>query len=398
MESIENLYILLLGLIIGVSIVIKSVLNNTAWSPVPFYILFGLGFRFFAGDVFRNSDSFNEIIVLFGNIGLILILFQVGVESNLKKLFQQIKNAILISIPEVSFSWAAMFVLMHHFLGVPLQTSMMLAVAFTATSIAVAISPWRDTGFLKKKPGDLILDLSAMDDIAGIMLMAMAVALLGSSTSNGDVSLAYAFFTAVSSFLFLVLLAYGFSVFIEPHLSKWVKKHEIVPDPVVTIMSLALVFAAFAGYLGLSVALGSFLIGLAFSRDSSAVKVLGSYQSLESFFIPFFFFSIGFSVTEFGSVSILMIGAILVAAILGKVVGVAVPACLVGVSPLMSLLMGIGMVSRAEVTLVVIGFTKSFFQLSEKLYTECILAVLVTCFVPLLLKPILSKLIENYDE
>lgn len=396
LHSFESLIILFLGLISIICMLIKSSLKRAKISSIPFFIIFGIIAKQLIEFLPYNLDSFYEIVKIFGDIGLILILFQVGVESNLKTLLEQINNALLISISEVIISGLVLFFTFYYLLSLSFKTSVILSIAFTATSIAIAVNPWKESGLLKQKSAQLILDLSAMDDIAGILLMVVAVSFFnnyfGTSSFILEKEFILSFLWIIIKLLLLVVLAYAFSVFIEPKLSKIITKYEISPDPVVTILCLALIFSALAGFYGLSIALGSFLIGLSFSRDPSAVRLLASYQSLESFFIPFFFFSIGFSVTQLAAISWISLIILFAAALVGKVVGVGVPSYFLKKTVTESLLLGLSMIPRAEVSLVVIGYAKSVFHIPPKIFSECILVVLMTCFFPIVLNPLIQLL------
>lgn len=400
MDTGESLFYAFLGLSAGICIFIKSILEKTTFSPIPFYIVFGLLFRIFMDLLGTSTEMFSNTIKIFGDIGLILILFQVGVESNLQNLLKQIRKAVFISIFEVAFSGMTMFVAFYYLINLSLQNSLLLSVAFAATSIVISVASWKEAGVLKSKPGELVLDLSAMDDIASITLMVILFAL--ASKLTGDVSNIFSIellpiiFSAIFKLLIFIVLAYIFSVHIEPTLSKFIKKYEIGPDPIVTLICLALIFSGFVGFFGLSIALGSFLIGLAFSRDASAVRMLGPYRTLESLFIPLFFFSIGFSVSEIYSISIATILILFLAAVVGKVIGVGVPSYLFKYPFSTSLILGCSMVPRAEVSLAVIGYSKHFFHIPEVMYSQSVIVVLLTCFSHIVLKPLLLREFKNY--
>ncbi|MCB1118944.1 MAG: cation:proton antiporter [Chlamydiia bacterium] len=395
MSSSEHLIILLIGLTATIALTIKALLKNSTLSPIPFYIIVGLIFRWAIERVGFEHDNFGTFVTVLGDVGLILILFQVGIQSNLRTLLEQIKNALVISIPEVVLSALIMFIPLYYYMDLPFQLALSFAIAFSATSIAIAIIPWKDSGLLQKKTGQLLVDLSAMDDIAGITLMVMIFAFFRHlSTFSGaptPIELIVPLLLIIGKIALLIIFAYIFSLYLEPKLSKAIKKYEMTPDPVVTIICLALIFSAWTGLIGLSIALGSFLIGLSFSRDASAVRLLNSYQSLESFFIPFFFFSIGYSVSELGSVSALSIGILFLAAVLGKVIGVGLPSNLIKVPFQQALALGLSMVPRAEVTLVVIGNIRKYFSIPPTVYSELIIVVLLTCFFSLFLKPMITS-------
>ncbi len=392
MEQAQNeFFLIFLGCIAISCMFIKALFSRFALSPIPALIIFGLVVRYFYP--YQADSAYQDVIQLFGDIGLIFILFQVGISSNLKELFRQIKNAIAISITEVSISAIVVLLGLFYFLDSSFHNSLLVGIAFTATSIAVTVSLWDELNVLKTKTGQLLLDLSALDDIAGITLVAVMFGFLQNGSNHTESLLSVAFYTPIVvvalKLIAIMVVCYLFSLFLEPKLSKLLAKYELIPDPVITIICLALIFSDIVGYFGLSIALGAFFLGLSFSRDANTVKMLQSYRSLELFFVPFFFFSVGFSITDFDTIAIYPILILLLAVIGGKVIGVMIPSSLLKLPFKKSLLLGLSMVPRAEITLFILHYGKLYLNLPPAMYTASVLVVLLTCFFPLVLKPLI---------
>lgn len=392
MEEIQNNYSLLfLGCAAASCILVKSICKRLAITSIPFLILLGLLFQ----GVVPFENNYDEIIGLFGEIGLIMILFQVGIESNLKELLRQIKDAVAISVFEITISFIVVFFTLFYLLGINFDTALIFGVAFTATSIAVTVTLWEEIGALKTKSGQLLLDLSAMDDIAGVTLMAITFGFLanlqGQQIEFNNPYIYLPIFTVSAKLLILIVACYGFSIYVEPKLTSFLQKYELTPDPIITIICLALIFADLIGFIGLSIALGAFLLGLSFSRDSKTVRMFHSYQTLELFFIPFFFFSIGYFVTGLADISWFLILVIFAAVAFGKLIGVLIPSMLIGIPYRNAFLVSLSMVPRAEITLFILHYSKSYLNISPPLYTSAVIVSLISCLIPLFIKPLFLK-------
>ncbi len=385
----ESSLLVILGLISLVALTLKMLLSKMHYSPIPFFILYGVAIKVLFSSMGLHSDGLHELIDLFGNIGLALILFQVGLESDLEKLKEQISKALLISICEVTVSGLSIYFALLYLVGVSVETAMVVAIGFVATSIAISMHSWKEAKKLNTPLGDLLVDLSAMDDVAGITLMAVMFALVSTADAGAFSLIAWIIFKLLA----MIGLAYLFSLYVERPLTTYLDKNASCPDLVITLLCMMLIFSGLVGYFDFSVALGAFLMGLAFSRNCRVVKIMTTYVSLESFFIPFFFISVGYAIAIDAQISWFLVLILVCGAFFGKVVGVGVPAFLSRIPLLSAFALGASMVPRAEVTLVILKHAQDIPHLgvTPELFTAGIIAVLITSLTPLFLGRVLSK-------
>jgi Kef-type K+ transport system membrane component KefB len=318
---------------------------------------------------------------------VVFLLFRVGLESNLGKLLENLRGATLIWIADVTVSGALGFVAARHGLGLETVPSLFVAVAMTATSVGVSVAVWRDEGALDSKRGNLLVDVAELDDLSGIVLMAVLFAvapMLVDGHTDGWVGPVGA--ATAEVLLRLGLFALGialFARFAEAPLTRLIARLEPEPDRLVTVVGLGLVVAAAAGALGFSLAIGAFFAGLAFSRDPEAVKLDAYFDPLYDFFTPFFFVAIGLRVDPEGIAAALPLGLLLfVVAVVGKLVG-AGGGSLVALRPRGAALLGVSMIPRAEIAMIVMqqGAMLGATAVPPRLFSAMVVVSLLTCLV-----------------
>lgn len=112
-------------------------------------------------------------------MGIVFLLFRVGLESELRKLVENLRDATLVWLADIAASGALGFVFAHHLLGLALVPSLFVAVAMTATSVGVSVAVWREEGALDSRRGQLLLDVAELDDVSDVVLMALLLAVAG---------------------------------------------------------------------------------------------------------------------------------------------------------------------------------------------------------------------------
>ena len=378
------------GAVVVVAIFVRELLSRIGVPALVGYLVLGLALsaanREFA---LLNGDALH-VFEFLGGIGVFCLLFRVGLESNIDKLLAQLGRAVWIWIGNVGVSALAGYVVARYLLGYALVPSLFVAVALTATSLAVCLAVWRELGALGSPTGDLLIDVAELDDVSGIVLMMILFA-LAPVLMRGDGMLwsnigETAGWLAVKAGLF-VAFCIIFARYFEAPITNFFAGLRASPDPMLLVVGIAVVIAAAADGLGFSLPVGALFAGLVFSRDSRAVKVDASFSSLYELFTPFFFIWIGLSIdTSVLGGGLLASVAILAAAVLSKVVGTMVPAWpLIGSSAALAL--GVSMVPRAEIAMVIVaeGRRLGDWAMPEELYGAMILMAAATCiFGPLL--------------
>jgi len=366
------------------AIVIKHVLNRIGVPPLVGYLVLGMALSAANREYgFFNGDALH-VFEFLGGIGVFCLLFRVGLESNVEKLLAQLGRAVWIWVVNVSVSALAGYVVARYLLGYALVPSLFVAVALTATSLAVCLAIWRDLDALGTPTGDLLIDVAELDDISAVALMMILFALApvlvrGEGVLWSSVG-GTAGWLALKAGVF-VAFCIVFARYFEAPITGFFSRLRPKPDPMLLMVGFAVAIAAAADGLGFSLPVGALFAGLVFSRDADAVKVDASFSSLYDLFTPFFFLWIGLSL-DLGTLGggLLASVAILGAAVLGKVAGTILPAWpLVGFSAAMAL--GISMVPRAEIAMVIVAEGRKLgdWAMPSELYGAMILMTAATC-------------------
>lgn len=392
-----TMLLLLLGAVVIASVLIRRLFERFHLPAVAGYTAIGLGIAFLDPSSAIISESTRETVGIFAQIGLVALLFRVGLESNLSALIQQLRPALLVWLSDVSVSALTAFVAVYFVFGFGLVPAILCAAAFSATSVGVSTAVWRDAGALGRPSGALLIDVAELDDISAVFVISLLFALGPLLQGGGEGALAplLAQQTLIVLFklAFFIALCVLFSRFLERRLTKQFARLDDKNGAAFFAAGAAFIIAATADSLGLSLAIGAMFAGLAFSRDPAERKIDEAFSPIYDLFAPFFFIHIGMGVEPQYIAGAVGLGAVLfcVAAI-GKLVGVGLPA-LSFVRPRGALLIGASMVPRAEIALLVMGYGLSLgpWATPPALYNAIVLASLATCILsPIVVRRLLQ--------
>jgi Kef-type K+ transport system membrane component KefB len=397
MQGIPQL-ILLLGGIIILTILLRPALQRIGIPSMVGFLIIGILIRFADSRWTFIGNEFANIFNLLSTVGVIFLLFRVGLESNLVALKSQIKKASVIGISNVAVSGGLGYVISHFLLGLDLVPSLFVSIALTATSVAVSVGVWEKAKALRSPMGQLLVDVAELDDITGVIFMAVLFSVTPILISGQEAGIALLvgkevglLLAKLSGFIVGCLL---FSRYVEERITKFMKKFEPIPGQTIALIGGGFVIAAIAGIIGFSVAIGAFFAGLVFNRDPQTVKLETPFEIFYEFFIPFFFINIGMNVVTTVSNETIVAGTILLAiAILGKVLGAG--------GPLISqtgwrgaLTFGFSMVPRAEIAMVIMqrGLMLGDGVVSKDLFTSMVIVSLGTTIIsPIVVSSFLKR-------
>ncbi len=394
----HTMIIMLIGGMVVLTIVIRSQLRKTGIPALVGFLLLGFFLRVINAKFGYFLEEGEEILDLFAEIGLITLLFKVGLESNIDGLIKQLHSASVVWAGNILLSGILGYITAYYLLGIQMITSIIIATAFTATSVGVSVAIWGSMNALKSPNGELLIDVAALDDITAIVLMALLFALLPHFKQGIDENLWPLIIRSAGGWLAKIfafgLFCWGFSVFVEKRITSYFKQLESPPELMLVVVGISLIIAAFAERIGFSFAIGAFFAGLVFSRDESAVKNEGSFMPLYELFSPFFFIGIGMQVTPEVLGSDLMLCVVLIAAaIVSKIIANGLPLWLMG-NFQSAALIGISMVPRAEITMVIMqhGLNKGEWAVPPEIFNAMVFVCIATCVIaPVLVQKMLSR-------
>ena len=383
-----------LGLLFLAILLVKLFIARRWCPPMLAYLLVGmLSAAIINHSALADNVSLHAIISVLGEAGLIMLLFKVGINADLKSLRLQLPNAAWIWWWNVAISGSFGYIAAAWVLQLDLLSSLFIAVAFTATSVGVTVSLWSDAGKLSTPQGTLLLDIAELDDLSTICLVALLVALVplyqgGAPILPGNTLVTLGYILALLAGF--AICAWFFSLYIEPLLTRTIARYAVAHELVVFMLAVSFIVAAMAEVAGLSLAIGAFIAGLAFSRDPSAMQEQPVLNGLYDFLTPFFFISLGMLVDISGLTTLLWPAVVLlVFAISGKIAGVMLPAWpRLGVSA--ALVLGVSMVPRMEIALVVMQKALAA-GISETIFSAMILTCFSTVLLTMLALPVLLR-------
>ncbi|MBD3386991.1 cation:proton antiporter [candidate division KSB1 bacterium] len=396
-----SLLVLLFGGLIVAAILLKTWLSRIGIPPMIGYLALGLALRIIADQTGMLSKEGEEVVHFLAQIGVITLLFRVGLESHLSGLLKQLRSASFIWIFNIIISGAIGYAAAYYLLGLPFLSSLVIAVAMTATSVGIPAKVWSDEKKLDTPQGELFLDVAELDDVSGVVLMSLLFSILPVLQSgSGDGGLLAVTMKNLGLFVLKLVGFAGacflFSNYLEERFTGYLRKKESGPDLMLVVAGTGVVIAAVAGLLGFSAAIGAFFAGLAFSRDPQRVKVDAAFSSIYDLFTPFFFIGIAMRMapSAMSSSMLLALLVLLIAAVAGKIIGTCLPAWR-SLGTAGALLLGVSMIPRAEITMLIMqrAHESSGGVISENIYSAMILVSAITCVtVPFLLRRKIQKL------
>ncbi|WP_286029423.1 cation:proton antiporter [Anaerotignum lactatifermentans] len=324
-------------------------------------------------------------------IGVIFLMFLAGLDTDFDDLKATGKSSMIIAFVGVLIPLGSGFLTYYLFFhGQRPDTMIFLESAFvgivlTATSVSITVETLREMGKLKGKMGTSILGAAIIDDILGII----ALTVITSFTVPGvDIMV-----VLLKILLFFVFIAVcGFFVF------RLFRKLEIVYGTKRRVAIYAVAFCLFLSYIsevyfGVADITGAYFAGLILCNVTETKSYIASKINITSymFFTPIFFASIGIKtvITGMSQELILFTLALLIVAILSKIVGCGLGAKICGFSNMDSLAIGVGMISRGEVALIVAQKGEQAGLISPTLFPAIVLVVIVTTLItPILLKAV----------
>lgn len=393
-----SLAILLVGTAITLAILVKSGLESIGIPALVGYLTLGFVLRAIDSQWQLLSFQALEIFEFLAEVGIISLLFRVGLESDLAGLKRQLSRASSIWLGDVLFSGALGFVTVYWLIGLGLIPSLFVAIALTATSVGVSVSIWQEQQAINTTNGEILLDVAEMDDISAIILMALLFALAPAMRESEMTTLLPVITSTTFSFVVKALVfgafCWFFSRYIEKKLTHWFCQIEPSPEPMLEILGISFVIAALAGLLGFSVAIGAFFAGLVFSRDPEAVRFDTSFGSIYELFVPFFFIGIGLKIEPNALITGFGMGMLLLlAAVISKLLGAGIPA-LFTTDIQGATLIGVSMIPRAEISTIVMqkGLALGDWAVPPQEFAAMVVVSAVTStIVPIMLRSLLQR-------
>jgi len=308
----------------------------------------------------------------FCSVASVVLLFLVGVETNLKMFTRYSLAGSLVGLGGVAVSFVAGHQFAFWFLrtaaereemGLINATCIFFGVISTATSVGITARVLSDKKKLDTPEGVTILAGAVIDDVLGVMMLALGLGVAGGLGSEmaagGDVKSWAGAGRIVLQLMGIWAVALVAGILLTRWVSVWLKKFSGAQMQTgVMALGFALVMSGLFEEAGLTKIIGAYVMGLSFSRTDISRVVQESLKPVFTFLVPVFFVVMGMMV----DVHVLLAPGILVMGVLftvealaAKLVGCGLPVLLCGFTPRGALRVGLGMMPRGEMALIVAG-------------------------------------------
>ncbi len=358
-------------------------------------VLGGLGLIIFSGETLNflnlaiqlpQLDYNSEEFRLMAEIGILFMLFISGLETSLPKIKKMGKTSSFVALGGILVPLLLGFIVALLF-GFSQQDSLVVGLILVATSVGVTARTLMDLNVLDSNVGTTILGSAVIDDILGIILLAFIFG-VGSPIYIG---IKIIVFLLIFLVLGLKIMGKILDLGEKIHLSKSLLS---------IILAIFLLISYFADQCGIAGIIGAFIAGLIIGQSIKSRKIIEEVQTIGyGFFIPLFFVWVGasfwaeanFDLSQISSILVFSV-AIIIIAIVGKILGCGIGAKIAKMDNKESLQIGIGMIPRMELALIIVSYSISNKLLSTSqveyqiLTTTIIMAIVTTLLTPILIK------------
>ncbi|MES2124510.1 MAG: cation:proton antiporter [Gemmatimonadota bacterium] len=290
-------------------------------------------------------DPHNPYLHLLSEFGVVILLFQIGLHTDLKQLLKVGGAASAVGGVGVVVPFG-LGLLAGRLFGLDALQAVLCGAALTATSIGISARILGDLGELESLEGRTVLGAAVLDDVIGLVILAV----VGGMAAGGDVTLPGIARTSALAIGFLVIALVA-GRFIVPHLLRAIDRLPVVGTTGAIAVSFALAMAALAEESGSAPIIGAFAAGLMLDATPQRKTIDEATAVLGHFFVPVFFATVGAAVdlrAMLDPAALAIGGTLLALGIAGKFVAGYAPFWL----PVRHALVGVAMIPRGEVGLI----------------------------------------------
>ncbi len=334
--------------------------------------------------------SLASFVSVLAEVGVVVLMFLAGLETDIEAMKRAFGPAFWgacggVILPFVGSTFVS------HALGFKWTEAVFIGTILTATSVSITAQTLMNLNQLRSRAGTTILAAAVIDDVLGLLVLSLVIAEESQFAHAGGSGL-----LSFGGTIGRMLLFFAFAFWLGPRLIRFAfrqARHFRGPHtPLAAALAIGFLFAFLAQYAGGMAAItGAYLAGLFIAASPTHGEVIADLRSMtNSFFGPLFFASIGLEINarsmggHFGFFFL-----ILVIAIVGKVFGCGLGACMKGMSVQDGLIVGVGMIPRGEVGLITANIGWAAGLVSSEIYSLVVVLVLATTLVT---PPLLSFL------
>jgi CPA2 family monovalent cation:H+ antiporter-2 len=362
-----------LAVVLLLSFAIGAAFSRLRQPVVLGYILAGAASGPYALKLVKNL----EIVNAFADLGLVLLMFSLGLEFNIRKLRKVGAISLIASVSGVLFLLG-----IGQTLGIALGFNAIdaafLGAALAVSSTAIVVKLLTDRALLHKEYAPIMLGILVVEDVAAVVLLTLFSGISLLTPLSIQVAL-----EVVTKILLFFFIAYVLGVKVVPALlevvERWSGTGEVL---LITALALCFSFAVFAQMLGFSLALGAFVMGAIVSESLLAERIVRSVSPIRDMFVMLFFVSVGMLIDiRYLLQYFPVVVAVTAVTLFAKVASRSLPCYLLGVRGETSLAVGLGLVPIGEFSFAIVKQGIDLGVASSFLYPIVVAVAAITTFV-----------------
>jgi CPA2 family monovalent cation:H+ antiporter-2 len=266
--------------------VCSIVFNKIKLPPLVGYLFAGI----IVANIWDVSEDSQTVVEILSDMGLIMLMFCIGLEINLKKIRKQGVLAMKVALVEIPFMvlFGAIF---GSILGLDSLQSLCLGAVMAGSSTAVVLGVLRMQNRLEKDRIDTLILVIIMEDIAQVIILSMITPMMaGGAMDPGALA------AMIVSIIAFMVVSIFLGIRFMPRIINWIA--DSVSSEVVVIFTVGLAFgmALLASYVGLSVAIGAFLMGMMVASSRKSRDITHDIEPMKNIFMAMFFISVGMEI------------------------------------------------------------------------------------------------------
>ena len=356
----------------------------------------------------HDGGASAEVMEVFSELGVVFLLFMVGLETRVSDLTSVGKTAFLVALLGVLVPFGVGYAYIMATDG-EFYHAMFMGAAMVATSVGITARVIKDMGLMDVKESRIIIGAAVIDDILGMIVLAV----VSGMAKTGEIDVVDVVKVTLTAVIFVILIILIAGKAVPRIHKKWVdyntKKLDEDPEflpfrcnKFIVAIAVCLIFAYFADYIGLATIIGSFLGGMLFAEYAWEWKLEEKFEILSTFFVSFFFVYVGMNVDLqmfFDKPELLITaGIVIVLACLTKFIGCAMGAKIADPHIEKSALsiIGTGMMPRGEVGIIValLG-TKIVTETGDAVSAEMYAVIVLMCIATTIIAPPILSILYN---
>jgi len=345
--------------------------------PIP-------GFEHGLFPLFEGAMPISPELYGMATLASIILLFLAGLETDIEMFLRYSLAGSIVGIGGIIASFFIGALTGMYFLELPLMSPavLFLGVMSTATSVGITARILSEKRSLDSPEGVTILAGAVIDDILGIILLAIAIGISGvlMNKSGGEIPWGHIGLIALKAIsVWLVFTVAG--LMCAHKVANFLKKFKDRTTISIFALGFALIVAGIFEHQGLAMIVGAYVTGLALSKTDISYVIQETLHPLQMLFVPLFFAVSGMMVnlSVFGAKGIMMFGIVYsVGAIIAKFAGCGIPSLFMGFNKLGASRIGLGMIPRGEVALIIAGIGLANGILDQKIFGVSIMMTLIT--------------------